>query len=197
MNERKKHKTITRPEQLLSLFRAGDSAALKQLYDIHCESLLIFCNRLLDDHCQAEEVVMDTFVKLWQHRSQFKSLSSIVHYIFAVSKNACIDQLRKRKVIKSNQDRFTYFVSGDSSACEAELIRAQLYQLALLEAEHFPPKMKLVFMMIFRDGLSPQQTADALGVSVETVKTHRKFALKVLRQTLAKSAFHTLLFLFF
>lgn len=182
---------------LLQGFQEGESAALKYFYDIHYHALWNYSRNLIEDDLQAEDIVMESFLKIWDKREKFQDVRGIVYYLFAVAKNACLDHIRLNKRRRFTHEQVGYLSEKTTAETETVLIRAELCQLAFLKAEEFPEQRKKVFMMIFREGLELTEISEKLGISINTVKTHRVSALKSLRQSLARHSFTYLNFFFF
>ena len=182
---------------LIAEFRTGRNAALQYIYDIHYHSIWSYARGLTKDDGQAEDIVMGAFLKAWERREGFKDLKGLMNFLFIVTRNASLNFIRERNKRKEVDLETGYLSDKTSQEMETELVRAELCQLAFLEAEQFPKQMKRAFMLIFREGLSLSEVADQMGVSVNTVKTHRAFALKSLRLILAKHSFTLFNFFFF
>jgi RNA polymerase sigma-70 factor (family 1) len=184
-------------KSLLQEFREGNSDALQHFYKIHYHTLWNYARKLVEDDLLAEDIVMETFLKTWDRRGKFQNVKGIVYYLFAVARNACLDQIRLSKRRQVAHEEIGHHLERTTAEMETELIRAELCQLAFLKAEELPEQRKKVFMMIFREGLELTEISERLGISINTVKTHRVSALKSLRQTLARHSFiHFNLFFF-
>src|SRR5665213_1061820 len=134
---------------LLLGFQQGRSTALQYIYDIHYHSLWNFARKLIRDDGLAEDIVMEAYLKTWDKRGKFRDVKGIVFYLFSVARNACIDHIRlsNRRQVVFREIR--YLAEKTTAEMEAELIRAELIQLAFLKAEEFSDQKKKIFMMIF------------------------------------------------
>lgn len=182
---------------LIAEFRTGKSAALQYIYDMHFHSIWHYARGLMKDDGRAEDIVMEAFLKAWERREGFKELKGLINFLFIVTRNTSLNFIRERNRRKEVNLDIGYLSDETSLEMDTELVRAELCQLAFLEAEQFPKQMKKAFMLIFREGLSLPEVAEQMGVSVNTVKTHRAFALKSLRLILAKHSFSLFNFFFF
>ncbi|MDP4128905.1 MAG: sigma-70 family RNA polymerase sigma factor [Bacteroidota bacterium] len=182
---------------LVLAFRRGENAALRQVYDVHYHSLWNYSRNLIEDDLQAEDIVTDAFLKTWARRKQFEDIKGLINYLFIATRNASLNYIQQNKRKKSAHREIAYLSDKITSKMEAELIRAELIQLAFLKAEEFPAQMKKVFMMIFREGLKLPEVAEQLGLSINTVKTHKAAALKSLRQIMVRQLFTIFNFFFF
>ena len=177
------------PQRLIENFRSGDLGAMKTLYQLHYKSVWYFANRILRDAEQAEDIVTETFVKLWERREKFDNLKRISSFLFLVTRNACFTHLKALKRKQASLKEIRYLSSETDQEMQAELVRAEMMRQVLLEAESFSPKMKKVFGLLYREGMSVENAARELGLSVFTIIAHKKNAISILRKKLAGKGF--------
>ncbi len=175
----------TDPNYLLQRFQAGDMDAMETLYSLHYKSVWYFANRLLQDPEQAEDIVTESFVKLWERRLKFDSLKGIAAFLFLVTRNACYGHLKQAKRHAISHKELIYLNPPAEDIIHTELVRGETLRQVLLEAESLPPKMKKVFKLLFEEGLSLEETARELGLSIHTVIAQRANAIGKLKTRLA------------
>lgn len=125
------------------------------------------------DSEQAEDVVQDCFVKLWQHQPQKPK-----PFLYTSVRNACIDQMRRRKIDIADvrpQDLDGYI--SDSEAQERSVQEAALWTAI----DHLPERCRQVFLMSKRDGMKYQEIATELNISMKTVEHQISKAMKMLK----------------
>ena len=171
---------------LLQNFKAGDTAALKIFYNLHYKALWYFADRLLDNAEQAEDIVAETFIKLWNRRHQFQQLENIRPFLFVVTRNACITHLKQLKRREFSHKEISYLSPTSEEDAGTEQIRAELVQEALLQAETMPPQMKKIFSLFYVEGKSLSEIAGDLDVSINTVRSQKVNALKRIREAFSK-----------
>ncbi|MDO6736384.1 sigma-70 family RNA polymerase sigma factor [Wenyingzhuangia sp. 2_MG-2023] len=134
------------------------------------------------DIAEAEDVVQDVFVKIMEKQDQIKELEN---YLKVAVRNASLKRISK-KYQSEKIDETVLFYNESNTESENELAlqkKVQLYkQINLL-----PEQCKKIFLLCVLDDLKYKEAADALGISINTVKTQMKKAFKILRTTL-KSA---------
>lgn len=134
--------------------------------------------RLVIDHDDADDVVQETFVKIWKNLANFRSDSQLYTWIYRIATNESITFLNKKKQ-KNN-------VSIDDAGPElAESLRASSYfdgdrlQRKLQEAIlTLPEKQRLVFNMKYFDDLKYEEISEILGTSVGALKASFHIAAK-------------------
>lgn len=142
----------------------------------------LYCHAysFLRDPDTARDAVNDTFETLWQNFPQFRSSANIGPYLYSVVRNKCVDILRRRKVrerfIHDNDLPGSFREDYDYTDYDARL------ELVKMRIEALPPRSKDVFLLYHIDGYSCQETAEQLGISVNTVKTLLSRALRTLRE---------------
>lgn len=140
--------------------------------------------RILIDHDDANDVMQNTFIKVWKNIAKFRSDSKLYTWIYRIATNEAISY------IKSNKSK--YYVSIDvmneefGEQFEADVhfkgstIQRKLYKaIAML-----PNRQKIVFIMRYFDAMSYQDIADVIGVSVGTLKASYHIAVKKIEKFL-------------
>ncbi|MFZ5428903.1 MAG: RNA polymerase sigma-70 factor [Bacteroidota bacterium] len=181
-----------REKNMVELLKSGDTQSLKSLFDTYYPSLCSFALQFLNDHAQAEEVVQDLFVRLWENRSHLEIKTSLKSYLFRSVRNQCLNLIQHEKVRQMHAEKirealFAEDVS-DHFFLEGEI--AAGIQSAI---EEMPEKRREIFRLNREEGLKYKEIAEKLNISVKTVETHMGLALKSLRDKLR----HFFLFLFF
>jgi len=160
-------------------FKKGDPACFDTIFKANSKSLYYYAYTLLANKADAEEVVMEVFIALWDERDVIKSPKHLVNWLYVVSQNKCLAILKKPKTVQL--DTIENRADIDEQHLSYTLIRAE--QIRLIEAEiaQLPPKMQEVFILRYVKGLDAETTADTLKISTQTVYTHTKKALEKLR----------------
>ncbi|ULQ52162.1 RNA polymerase sigma factor [Flavihumibacter fluvii] len=172
-------------EQLLFDFRQGDDNALKIIFNLHYHALLSFANRLIKDDIIADDIIMISFMKLWNKRSVIESIPGLIAYLYTIVRNEAKKHLANAARIEKLQEEANY-LSRIEESIDAFEIKAKLFQLILMEAEALPAQMKRVFKMAYIDEMVAPAIADKLHLSVHTVQDQKKKAKQKIRAALAK-----------
>ncbi len=131
---------------------------------------------------EAEDIVKDSYLKLWNKRADFDHPQSIKSFLYTATRNASLNHLRHQKVKNNFQKEMNYLddQKGDELVLQ-QMIRSELMRSIYQEIEKLPEKRQQVFRMIYFDGLKNEEIAAKLGISVFTVKEHKAKALAQLR----------------
>ena len=133
----------------------------------------------LNDEEAAKDAVNDVFEKVWVNFEKIERTQSVLPLLYTLVRNHCVSLLRHKKVRERfNQELRLKDEATDEGYMEYELLIERLRQ----SVEKLPGQTKVVFRMCFLDGKKYQETADALAISINTVKTHINKALRILRE---------------
>ncbi len=148
---------------------------LRKLMDTYQSRLYWHIRRMIVDHDLAQDVLQDTFIKVYQNFHQFKQDSQLYTWLYRIATNEALQQLnRMKKMQKSDEDpdyHLMNLVADNVSAGGDEI------QILLQKAIHtLPEKQKLVFMMRYYDDLPYEEISQIVDMSVGTLKTNYHYA---------------------
>lgn len=180
--------------EILVEFRKGDSDAFATFFHIYYRTLCFFATQIVRNRPEAEDIVKDTFVKLWRKHRDFDTAQNVKAFLYITTRNACLNYLRHRQVREAFEREYSYLDgnSGNHMVLN-QLIRTELVHQIYVKIEELPDKRKEVFKLAYLDGLKNDEIADYLNISIHTVKEHKGKALQMLRAQFADK--HLVLFL--
>lgn len=170
-------------DELLRRVAAGDRGdALVELYRAWSPRIHRLGLRTLRDEGLAEELVQETFVRLWQSAGRFDpARGSARAFAFTIAQRAAIDTLRRAgsrpKLVAAVPDE----ASGMSDHLRDNVDRIADEFLVRDALETLSPKHREIITMSFDEDLADKQIADHLGVAVGTVRSRTYYALRALR----------------
>lgn len=149
---------------------AGDQAAFRLLFDLYRQRLFSFAWQLCHSAVDAEEVVQDVFLKLWEQRDKLTEVSFPRKYIYTMTRNRTLDLLgkiaRNDRMIREVWVNMTQSDNPTQQLLDAEESQ-KLIQVAL---SLLSEKKQIIFALSRKEGLSHQEIAARLNLSVQTVK---------------------------
>ncbi len=169
-------------ESFLEL-KNDNEAAFERLFHKYYAPLCLFASHYLHDDQLAEEIVQDVFVKIWANRKQIDIGTSVKNYLFHFVRNRCLNQLAHQKV-KKQHDHKIRSETGTEDSPETYFLEVGLQAKIEESIASLPEKRREIFLLSREKGLSYQQIAEHLNISVKTVETQMGLALKQLRQML-------------
>lgn len=171
--------------QLVSRLKIGDKKAFEEIFRKYREKIYYFAIRYYNSPEDAENVVQDVFIKLWDERDKVKEELSLNNYIYTIAKNHLFNIQRK----KINEKAYrTYIIDHlvQVPNLENELIYADLKEGIDKFIEALPAQRKKVFIMGNIEGLSNKEVALKMNLSIRTIEVHKSLALKTIRKALKK-----------
>lgn len=168
---------------IISALQQGDQLIFEEVYRTYHERVYFYVQGKTQSAWMAEEATQLTFIKLWRYRASLNPEVDLFVQIFRIARTTMIDLVRQQQ----NRDNLQHGSSpGDTNRNPTwEQVAGKEVQAVLLAAmEHMPPVRKQVFTMSRLQGLSHQEIAEQLSISVKTVEGHITLALKHLRKHL-------------
>jgi RNA polymerase sigma-70 factor (family 1) len=147
--------------------------------------LVYFVLRFVKDQLVAEDIAEDAFVVLWEKRAHFSNIKVAKAYLYSTAKNASINFLRSEK---NNQKKINglHAVSDTREGFVLEeLVRAEFVSELHSELNGLPEQCRKIFNMLFLEGKNNKEVAEAMNLSIHTVKAQRQRGLSILRKKLA------------
>lgn len=148
------------------------------LFRAHYNPLANYAYSILKNRQDAEDVVQDVFIRLWKNQPEVMNTSQVKFYLLTATKNGCISLLRKQagKFTTTPEDAGLAAIPGPMQEDKDEIRLIVTEALALL-----PPQCLVIFKLSRFAGLTYQQIASELGLSVKTVENQMGKALRILR----------------
>jgi RNA polymerase sigma-70 factor (ECF subfamily) len=171
---------------LIEGLRSGDEEALQQIYTLHYRALCYFAEKLVHNREEAEDIAVDSFLKLLNKKEDFDTVRQVKSFLFTATRNACFDYLRKIKRHQASHQELRYLNPENEIEVVNHQVTAKVLQSIYAEMEHLPAQCKLVFKSIFVEGKTTSQIADELGISPQTVLNQKSKAVQLLRSSLLK-----------
>ena len=170
---------------LASRIKIGDKQAFELLFKKHYTTLCSFSNKYLFNPEEAQDVVQDVFLKLWEERDEIDVEGSLKAYLFKVTANSSINKLRRRKV-KTKYDEILKLVYIENSGLSPHdsFLEQELTEYIGIALNKIPPQCRRVFDLSRIEGLKYSEIAEYLKISVKTVESHMSKALAILRTEL-------------
>ena len=182
--------------ELLIRLKNGDMLAFDQVYELYSHKLFSFVLRILKDEAEADDVVQEVFVKIWESREKLDDYKLLNSYIFTIAYNNSIDLIRK----KINNSKYLEHLRMSATINFIPAIVSQIeFNELNIEVEklvaNLPERQKQVYLLHREEGLTYPEIAERLGISKNTVENHMVKALKYLRLNLDNTLLVNTLFI--
>lgn len=165
----------------------GDRAAFRVLVNEHQRALLAYTTRMLGDRIQAEDVVQETFLRLWTRAASFRSeRAGLTTWLHNIAHNLCIDSFRRAaRRTRMEAAQVCEDECGDERGDpEAEWLRDRRQADVRRAVSELPERQRSALLMCHYQGLSNRDAAAILGVSVEALESLLARARRQLKKTL-------------
>ena len=171
--------TVT--EYILS-FQKGEEKGFSFFFREYHAALCYFSFRIIKDKDNAEDIVSEAYVKLWERHSGFDNLGSIRSFLYTVVHNASIDFLRQNKKRSAYSKEIAYLDEEKESYVLQQIIETETYREIVASLKKLPPKCREIFRMIYFEGKDYAEIANELKLSINTIRVQKARALAILRQ---------------
>lgn len=177
-----KKQVINKKDKLVDGLKAGDRNIFRSIFDKYYEPLSRFCMRFTNDQADAEEIVQDVFVTLWEKRNQININTSLNAYLYQSVRNKALNFKSHMDVRQAYSDHI--LATSLNSKVNDEFAEQELSTMYETALANMPEKRRLVFEMSRNQGLKYAEIADKLNISIKTVEAHLSKALEDLREKL-------------
>ena len=159
--------------ELILLIQKNDMVAFYNIYERYSKRLYGFILRYIKKNEDAEELVQEVFVKIWESRDKIDAYSSFEAFLFTIAYNTTISLLRKRTTEKKYLEHLKSLQQpADSPDIIDEMQFNELNDRLKLLLNELTPRQKEIFHLSREEGLSHDEIAKRLDISVNTVKKH-------------------------
>lgn len=145
---------------------------------LYYRPLCLYAISLLECVDDAEDIVMDCFVKLWNRNKTGAIINDVKSYLYLMVRNACYDDNKKKGKIPEFVD--VNLVDAESNLDDNERFTETAANL-WTAIDTLPKQCRRIFLMSKRDGMKYSEIAEKLGLSIKTVEVQIGKAYKVLR----------------
>lgn len=190
-------RTLDPPDEALMLrYQHGDRSALTQLVQRHQAPLYNFALRQIRIPQMAEDIVQESFVRVVLNAADFKHEARFTTWIYTITRNLCIDHLRKGALRKHPSLDESRREEGDGptlgeqlpdprTSVEREATGTELKERIARAVDTLPDEQREVFLMREIANLPFKEIAEITGVPENTVKSRMRYALERLQEALA------------
>lgn len=174
---------------------AGDTKAFEQVYRQFSRSMYLSALGLWPNTQVAQDAVQESFIYLWNHRRQIDTSLSIEGYLHTSVRHYILNYIRHQKVKQSREQEIIREQEFLNRPDEEDLTpKVEFFRQVLAT---LPESCRKIFVMSVIEGMSYTDTADKLGISVNTVKSQVKIAYRKIKNVVQENPDNmTLTFLF-
>jgi RNA polymerase sigma-70 factor (ECF subfamily) len=160
--------------------------ALALLLPRYRDKVFRLCVSILHDRAQAEDVAQDVFLRVWRALPGYAGQASLSTWIYAITRNACLSELRKKRALVSidmDEDEYDAEIASLSTSDADDSATTSVAQLL----DQLPERYRQAVTLFYMEDKSYEQTAASLGLPLGTVKAllhrARKKLIELTRDT--------------
>lgn len=162
--------------------RNREKIAVEALYDMYSSSLFGVISRIIADTATAEDLLQETFVKIWHSFSGYSTEKGrLFTWMVNIARNLAIDKLRSKDFKNQNKNQ-----EIENNVTFIDEQRNTVYKPELLGikelVETLKPEQKLILDLVYFKGYTHVEAADELGIPLGTIKTRLRIAIQQLRK---------------
>jgi len=168
-------------DELIACWRKDEKGVFEYIYHQHAVRLLSIAVHKTGDMAVAQELVQDTFLSLYRHKTDLKTGTHLPAYLYLALKRNILNYYRKQTTHKRYEAWVQQQASGIDHSTEYLVNTRELELLLSDHIERLPPQCRMVFKLSRLEGLTDKEIAAKMKISVNTVEQHKRKALKILR----------------
>ncbi|WEK34642.1 MAG: RNA polymerase sigma-70 factor [Candidatus Pseudobacter hemicellulosilyticus] len=180
--------------ELLERIKCDDMNAFETLYRRMWEPLYLFAQKRLKDRGDAEDVVQQVFMSIWENRATKNITGSFSSYLFTAVRYEVIDQLTAMLKDKQKLSHVQEHILPAFNATLENLLAREMDKEISEYIQNMPEQMQKIFRLSREEQLSPKEIAQTLAISEKTVRNQLSIAVNNLRPLVKESLI--LLFIF-
>jgi len=169
---------------VIKKLRKGDKSAFTFVFTTYYIDLTMFAYTFLKNREASEEVVQDVFVKIWNNREELIINTSLKSFLLKSVQNKCLDYLRHQKIERKYQEYVLTKPLLLENETEKYLMYSELEERLSEALQLLPPEIGEAFYLNRQEGLTYNEIAVRLDVSVRTIEVRISKALIILRDYL-------------
>ena len=171
------------PEKKPHIVNLKDEKTFEFIFRSHYAQLASFAIGYVGDKDEAEEIVQETFSKIWTRHEILEIKTSIKSYLYGAIRNACLNYLKHQAIKQKYVER----QSGMNPSQTTDFLELdELTEKIKKGMDKLPKKCREIFELSRYEGLRYQEIADHLGLSIKTVENQMGNALRILREELGE-----------
>ncbi len=169
--------------ELAASLKEGSVIAFERLFENYSQKLYRFSFSYLKSEAEAEDIVQEVFLKIWQNRASLKTDTSFQSYLFTIA----FHSIQKSFIKKAKEQKFQIGLfeefSSENPSLEDELNFEGLFSKLNQLIEEMPPRRKEIFLKRKKEGKSIQLIASEMYISEKTVENQITEAMHSLRKS--------------
>ena len=181
------HDSASSDADLVARVRAGDECAMNELLRVHWSRVVDYVERLTQSRDLGQDIAQEVFLRLWQRSLMWRGSGSLQSFLLGAARNLTRNQKRRWREVRvdSFESHAIPSYAHDSPTPADHLRECEVELMFRAAVAALPPRRQEVFILARVHGLSHQEIAETMEISVQTVANQMSQALTELRRNLA------------
>ena len=173
-------------QEIIGAIREGNERIFEETFRKYYQSLCNYANSILKEMDEAEEVVQNLFLSIWEKRNDLEINISLKSYLYRAVHNHCLNRIKHLKVRDEYQQYAVNFYDASYESVSQTVMKNELETKIEEAIRKLPEQCRLIFRMSRFEELKYHEIAEQLELSPKTVENQIGKALKILRVELAE-----------
>lgn len=169
--------------ELIKRIKNGDQSAFEQIYDRYVSDLYYFILSYIKSAVITEDIIQDTFIRLWVKRDLIDETKEIKSYIFTIAWHLFLKEFKKTSrniMIPDFMELSQELMSADYSSYDFDLYCKTIQEVK----SGLPPRQKEIYTLIKENGKSIKEVAESLGIQEQVVRNQLSSIMKKIRYSI-------------
>jgi RNA polymerase sigma-70 factor (family 1) len=166
--------------ELQQLLACGDKAAYNELYSRYAIPVNRFLQKYLHAAALSEDATQDVFIKIWNKREQLKDVQSFKAYLFTMSRNQALDNLKTAFRTETALGQISASITEYRNTVEDDRLTKEYLSFIENTLATLPQRSREIFALCREQGKTYDEAAKELGISRNAIKNHMVLTMKVL-----------------
>lgn len=178
----------------LDIIHQWNNVSLQMLYRAFYKALVGYSMQIVEGKEIAEDIVQEVFSNTWIRKNTYQSVGTLKAYLYNSVRNESINHIRHQQVRQGHLENIElqYKEMHTDENLELILHKEEVYRMLFTAIDQLPTRQRELFLHVMR-GKKNSEIAEAMGISMNTVKKQRQRGLELLRETMRPEAFLLLL----
>jgi len=167
--------------ELIDRLIHGSYDAFDELYRLHSQQLYSFCMAYTKSEADSEDIVQETFIKIWSIHSGIRPADNLRPLLFTIAKNKIIDSFKKAVNSQAYLAYLKYSISGDYDTADNHSTFVDFMKEFESSLKPLSSVQRKVVRMSRIQGMSNKEISEALGLSLQTIKNYLSVSTKLIK----------------
>ncbi len=169
----------TKGNDIIKQFETDRVLAFQRMFDCYYAPLCAAANYYIRDPDEAEDIVQQVFIRIWEKEDLVKIKTSLKSYLFVSVRNASLNSIKRKQHQYLNTD--IAFIDESAQQTLDLMLDQEKCNIIFRALDALSDQNRKVFELVYFEDLTYKQAAEKLDISVNTIKWHLKSALQILK----------------